>query len=190
MTKAKLKGVEGGAESVPAYTLRPPDLEDIANISGAALKGADGDPQLVARLLSGKVETSEFATVLIRAMTDAGAREDMFFVLGDLWQHEPANVDEPPERWDYEPNPDLVDKGKAISREEMWRSITRYNRKRVIKRYEVAKLPPKALKSMWESLRGQVDLSDFLPTPPEPEEENSGESTTESNAVTDGPTNE
>ncbi len=192
--ESPLSAIDGGraAEAKPdidpRYTLRAPTLEDIGSLAGVIARGAAGDSDLVTRILTGKVGAGEFGAVLVRAIVDAQAREDFYFVLGDMWIHEPENLDEPPERWDYEPDPSLVERGQAYGREERWKTITRFNRKRVAKRYEVGALPASVLRSMWGSIRESVDISDFLSTASLQAEESSGESETESSDDMDGRT--
>lgn len=128
--------------------------------------------------------------LLLDAMSNPGTRDDLLFILADLWQYEPpkSEVDEPPDFWDYEADPELVAKGQAIPRDQRWRSVSRRNRKRLIKRYELGQLPLNALVEFINAFKDTVNIADFLGSLQSLTPGAAGSSPTPLRAVTDGPT--
>lgn len=188
MTETQLTEIQGGKKFDPAYTLREPTIGDVSNLAGVIARGAK-DPEFL-QLIREKNNEGAMIAMFASAFADAGARADLMFTLGDMWEHSPPDLETPYEMWDYDPDPELVEKGQAISRELQWRSISRANRRRIINRHEIENLPFRVLKDMWLSLKENTDINDFLGMASSFIKEKSGESTTESNDATDGPTNE
>lgn len=181
----------GVREGGDIYKLREPTIEDIGALAGVIGRGAD-DPDTLKGLFDGKMEDLDLGSllsILMRAIADPQAREDFYFLLADMWTHDPTegmSFEEPPEEWDYEPREDLVKRGQLISREEMWRSLTKRQKKRIVKRYAIGALSYRRLKDLWDSLSEVTDIKDFLNTSAEQAGVSSGSSTTVSSKSTAG----
>jgi hypothetical protein len=122
--------------------------------------------------------------LLLDALSNPSTRDDLLFILADLWEYEPdkATIDEPPDYWDYEPV------GKGIPRDQRWRGLSRRNRKRYIKRYEIGQLPLSALVEFVNAFKDTVNLTDFLGSLKSLTPAEAGNSPTPLHAVTDGQT--
>lgn len=169
----------------PKHRLRPATIDDAAILSGVLSAGV-GDSQF-AELVAKKNYQAAVALLASNAWSIPQNREDLMYLLAGMWEHD-VSVEEPHEDWDYDPDPKKVEEGQAISREERWRSISRKNRRRMVKRIELGKLPAKELQGFWNALKGSIDLKDFLDSLKPPSVDSSGGSSTESNAATGGET--
>lgn len=181
----------------PKYSVREPNIEDATNLIGALLRSAGGDTLRAA--LNGfgqgasdeerqKAASEAFVMLLLDALSNPGTRDDLLFILGDVWQYDPGKVDEPPDDFDYEADPAKVAAGQAIPRDQMWRSLSTKKRKRLVKRYELGQLPLSALVDFVNAFKETVDLGDFLGSLKSFTPAADGSSTTPSPAATDGQT--
>lgn len=181
----------------PKYSVREPNIEDATNLVGALLRSAGADT--LKNALSGfnaegtDAEKSAAASeamvmLMLDAMSNPGTRDDVLFVLADLWQYEPANLDEPPDEFDYDADPAQVARGQAMPREAVWRSRSRVKRKRFVKRTELGKLPLSAIVEFVNAFKETVDVSAFLGSLTSLVPAGSGNSATPLHAVTDGQT--
>lgn len=154
----------------PKYAVREPNIEDATNLIGAILRSAGAETLKDVMEGFGEANPAEkqrkasegFVMLLLDAMSNPGTRDDLLFILADVWQYDPGKVDDPPEDFDYNPDPLKVKGGGAISRDEMWRSLSSKKRKRLVKRYELGQLPLPALIEFVRAFQETVDLSAFL----------------------------
>lgn len=155
----------------PKYAVREPNIEDATNLIGAILRSAGADT--LKEVMSGfnasddegernKAAGEGLVMLLLDAMSNPGTRDDLLFILADVWEYDPGKVDEPPEFFDYEPDPALVASGKAIPRDQRWRALSRRSRTRLVKRYELGQLPLGALVEFITAFKETVNIADFL----------------------------
>jgi len=167
----------------PRYSVREPSIEDAVNLVGALARGVT--PETMRALASDNAEHGVY-DLFLNAIADPLSRNEVMLVLADLWLLE-VNADEPHEDWDYDPDPKNVERGQELSRPEMWRTIKRSNRKRLIKRIELGKLPVAAFKDFYHSFAASTgDLQGFFGQVGELVRVRSGGSTTDSPNGTDG----
>jgi len=154
----------------PKYAVREPDIDAITNLIGTILRSAGADTLKDVMSGFGEADAAErnqkasegFVMLLLDALSQPTTRDDLLFILADLWVYEPANLDEPPEFFDYEPDPAKVKAGQAVPRDERWRALSRRNRKRLVKRYELGALPVSALIEFVNAFKETVDFAGFL----------------------------
>jgi hypothetical protein len=166
----------------PKYAVREPNIEDATNLIGALLRSAGADTlkdvmsgfgdapgedatdeEKAAHTAARNRQASEaFVMLLLDALSNPGTRDDILFILADVWQYDPGKVDKPHDDFDYEPDPAKVKAGQQIGRDEMWRSLSTKRRKRLVKRSELGALPLGALAEFVKAFRETVDFSSFL----------------------------
>lgn len=183
---ANMDNVQNIREPNPAYTVREPTIMDAVSLAGILAEGAE-NPQIFDAIES---ENNEAAMLFLftGALRNPVSRNGLMYLLADLWIHEvdKETVEEPHDEWDYEPLND-----KAPTREQQWKSISRKNRKRMIKRFEVGELPFSALMDFGRALAALESINDFLSSVNTLVGANSGKSSTSSKEDTeDGRTNE
>jgi hypothetical protein len=181
----------------PKYSVREPNIEDATNLIGAILRSAGADT--LREVMSGFGETENedernlkasegFVMLLLDALSNPTTRDDLLFILGDMWQYDPGKVDDPPDFFEYAPDPAAVARGQAFSREERWRALSTRNRKRLVKRQELGQLPLGALIEFVNAFKETVNLGDFLESLRSLAPAKAGESETSSQDDTDGQT--
>lgn len=168
----------------PKYALSEPTIEDTVRLASALLRNADR--QTVELLASDKAEKGVY-DLFLGAVGNPAAFNDILLVFSGLWKLS-VDVEEPHEDWDYEPAVSEVERGQKLSREEMWRTISRANRRQMVKRIELGKLSYRAWGEFYKAFRATVDLSDFLGSVQGFVKARSGDSTTDSPNGTAGPT--
>lgn len=190
---------EAGMTFDPKYSVREPNIEDATNLVGALLRSAGADTLRAA--LNGfnmgddeaarqKAASEGFVMLILDALSNPGTRDDLLFILADIWQYDPGKVDDAPDDFDYEADPAKVASGQAIPRDQMWRSLSTKKRKRLVKRYELGQLPLSALVDFVNAFKETVNLADFLGSLKSFTPGAAGNSTTPSPDATDGQTNE
>lgn len=168
----------------PAYAVREPSIRDAVSLAGILAEGADS-PQVFDAIGEGESQAA-MLFLFTGALKNPRSRDGLLYLLADLWTYEtpPDEVEIPPDEWEYEPISD-----KAPSREQNWKSISRKNRKRMIKRFAVEELPFGALMDFGRNIAALDSVKDFLDTVSSLVADTSGESTTDSRSATDGLTN-
>jgi hypothetical protein len=181
----------------PKYAVREPTIEDATNLIGAILRSAGAD---TLQSVMGDMSAAEdddarnkkagegFVMLLLDALSNPGTRDDLLFILSDMWQYDPGKVDDPPEDFDYDADPEKVAKGQAMSREQMWRALSTKKRKRLVKRYELGQLPLSALIEFVNAFKETVNIADFLGSLKSLAPGDAGNSSTPSPDDTDGQT--
>lgn len=186
----RLSEAPGSLES--KIVVRMPKIRDASAFVGA-LAVADIGPDVL-DALEKRFDEAAFVLVVKSALRNPAARSEMLGVLADLWVHEPdeatLSADEPPEDWEYDPPSDMVERGQLVGRDERWRSLSRRQKKRLVKRVELESFELSALSEFAEAFKKLPYVADFLESRQKPQEESSGESTMPSPKDTGGPTSE
>lgn len=163
----------------PKITVRMPRFRDASNFIGAL---AAGDASGMMAALDREFNVTAFALLIKSALRSPAGRDDIMFVMADLWVHDvpDADIKEAHEEYEYDPDPELVEKGQAISREEMWRSISKKNRRRLVKKYMLEDMELDVAGEFVEAFKRLPYVADFLESREKSQQEKDGESGTPS----------
>ncbi len=178
----------GRAEKPSRFRVRDPKIRDAKAFVGAIASAQMGDDTLQ------MAATGENQAAVVMAVKDAVASPDaldkLMYVFADLWEYEPPaavlEAAEPPEEWEYDPPNHLVQKGQLIGRDEQWRSLSRRQKKRLVKKLTLEDEGLGAIEEFATSIQQLPMVRDFLSRSEKSAQEGSGSSMTSSNDATGG----
>ena len=195
MPSAKEKNgqVDAPAENVVGgsrFTVRHPTIRDAKNFT-VAVASANINLDTAAMAEEGEREAA-MLLMLKDALSDPRAMEGIMAVFADLWEYEPPiseiESEEPPEDWEYDPPSDMVERGQLIGRDERWRSLSKRQRKRLVKQVQLEGEGFEAIGEFIESLRELPYIKDFFTSSESASTEGTGTSSTPSKGATGGKT--
>lgn len=177
----------GTTTEKPKIEVKMPTFRDGMNFVGALAAGDAGE--MLGALDRGFNEAA-FVFAIKSALRSPAAREEVLFVLADLWTRPVSalEVDEPPEEWEYDPDPALVEAGKAVSREEQWRMFSKKSRRRIVKKLMLEEFPLTMIEDFADAFKRLPYVADFLASRETSRRGEDGSSETESPEDTDGET--
>jgi hypothetical protein len=176
-----------GSSGKSKIEVRMPKFRDASNFIGAL---AAGDASDMMGALDREFNVAAFALLVKSALRSPAARDDIMFVMADLWIYDvsDAEIKEPHEEWEYDPDPELVEKGQAIPRGERWKAISSKNRRRLVKKYMLEDMELDVVGEFVEAFKRLPYVADFLESRAKKQEAKDGESETPSQGDMDGET--